>query len=145
MTSLIDFLKFFGASPPPGLIIAKKGAVRVAIFRELEKQKIFFEKMEITENSAEKDFFAVLEKALKKKAWLALDIKTPNIPAWLYSKLRELSCNGHMRDSVKEKDYNVHLTRTRVLALMSNDDLEASPFDTLLSCFKIVFRKENNR
>ena len=145
MTSLTDFFKFLSVSPPSGLIVAKKGATRVAILRELEKQKIAFEITEIAENSAEKDFFAVLEKALKKKAWLALDVKTPNIPAWLFAKLRELSCNGHLRDSIKEKDYGIQLAKTRVLVLMSNDDLEASPFETLLSCFKIIFRKENNR
>jgi hypothetical protein len=140
MPSLNEFLKFLAVSPPSGLIIAKNGLTAKKARTEISKMKIARVDFDITEASAVADFFDAVRQSLKLNGWLVLNIKTSDIPAWLYDQLRTLSGNGHLFDRIKEKDYNLMSSAVRVLAVMKEKDLENCPFETFQSCFGIIFR-----
>lgn len=142
MFSLKKFINFLKISPPSGLVIREKGLAVGQVLEELGNLGISYIKLEIGEKSTSGDFFNVMDEALKQKSWLILDIKTPDIPPWLYEELRTLAGSGHVYDRQDNKDTALYNEDTRVLAVMSWKDMETSPFETLLSNFGVVYRPE---
>lgn len=140
MPQIQQFLKFLAVSPPSGLAVAEKGLTAKKIQTELAKMGIAHEIFEINTKSPASDFFNALDKVLKQKAWLVLDIKTPDVPGWFFEQMRTISGTGHLYN--KEQDKDIPLGASRVLAIMSEKNLENSPFETLQSCFGIVFREQ---
>lgn len=93
---------------------------------------------EVTKNSDVVDFFKAVDKVLKQNAWLVLDIKTADIPGWLYEQMRTLGENGHLYN--KDQDKDIRMGDSRVLAIISEENLEECPFETFQADFGIVFR-----
>lgn len=141
MQNFENFIKFLSVSPSSGLIIKDNEISQKIINKKLLDFKFKSICLNINHLSDEKDFWQKIEEAIEKKMWLILDIEQ-DIPAWLYQQLRALSGNGHLYKYQASQEMNLTDTPTRILALISDNDLEKSVFNNLISCFGIVFRNK---
>lgn len=145
MNQLTDFIKAIKVSPPSGLII-KKGTLTAEKVKEaLKDTGQQFTYLEIdSSDDGQKVLFEAIKKAVIDGSWLVADIVDADVPNWLYQQVRMLAGNGHMYNYDSQEDITLAQTESRLLVLLTDEILNNSAFDGLISNFSLILRDDSN-
>lgn len=143
MESILGFFTQIKTGQSPALIIKDKSLSSDQVMARLTESGQTFLGQAIEVDGDKDVLLEKIKEAEAKKSWILIDINSPQVPPWLYQRLKNFSATGHWYDYSSGEDINLSDSPVRLVFLMTDADLEACPFDDLLSCFGFVFRNDN--